>query len=101
VIRNSELAVLGVLERGDTITDVAAKVDRDESHVSRTVSDLEEKGFVRTERDGRYKRVNPSDARAVELYQDLVRHHDHVDFPELLGGVALEVLLLRPSTQRQ
>jgi predicted transcriptional regulator len=71
---------------------VATKVNRDESHASRTVSDLEEKGFVRTERDGRYKRVNPSDARAVELYQDLVRQHAHVDFPELLGGVALEVL---------
>jgi len=44
------------------------------------------KGVVYTERDGRRKRVVPSDARAVERYQDLVRQHSHIDFPELLTG---------------
>jgi len=38
------------------------------------------------------KRVVPSDARAVERYQDLVRQHSHIEFPELLTGKALEVL---------
>ena len=48
----------------------------------------------------RRKRVVPSDARAVERYQDLVRQHSHIDFPELLTGKALEVLyyLNQPRT---
>jgi DNA-binding MarR family transcriptional regulator len=54
--------------------------------------DLVEKGLIYTERDGRRKRVVLSDARAVELYQDLVRQHSHIEFPELLAGKALEVL---------
>jgi DNA-binding transcriptional ArsR family regulator len=54
--------------------------------------DLVEKGLVYTERDGRRKRVVLSDARTVELYQDLVRQHSHIEFPELLAGKALEVL---------
>jgi len=68
------------------------KLDHSESYFSRVVTDLVEKGLVYTERDGRRKRVVPSDARAVELYQDLVRQHSRIDFPELLTGKALEVL---------
>jgi len=68
------------------------KLDHSESYLSRAVADLVEKGVVYTERDGRRKRVVPSDARAVERYQDLVRQHSHIDFPELLTGKALEVL---------
>jgi len=61
-------------------------------HLSRAVGDLVEKGLIYTERDGRRKRVVPSDARAVERYQYLVRQHSHIDFAELLTGKALEVL---------
>jgi len=46
------------------------------------------------------KRVVPSDSRAVEVYQDLVRQHPHIEFPELLTGKVLEVLyyLHQPRT---
>ncbi len=87
-----ELEVLATIERGDTIADLAAKLDHSESYLSRAVADLQEKGLVYAERDGRRKRVVPSDARAIEIYQDLVRQHSHIDFPELLTGKALEVL---------
>jgi len=87
-----ELETLATLERGDTISDIAAKLDHSESYISRAVADLSEKGLVYTERDRRWKRVIPSDARAVEVYQDLVRQHSHIDFPELLTGKTLEVL---------
>jgi len=80
VLRRIELEVL------------ATKLDHSESYLSRAVADLVEKGLVDTERDGRRKRVVPSDACAVELYQDLVRQHSHIEFPELLTGKALEVL---------
>ncbi|GGN25818.1 MarR family transcriptional regulator [Halarchaeum nitratireducens] len=87
-----ELEVLATVERGDTISDIAAKLNHSKSYVSRAVTDLSEKGLIYTERDGRRKRVIPSDARAVEVYQDLVRQHSHIDFPELLTGKSLEVL---------
>jgi len=92
VLRRIELEVLATVDRGDTISEIATKLDHSESYLSRAVGDLVEKGLVYTERDGRRKRVIPSDARAVELYQDLVRQHSHIDFSELLTGKALEVL---------
>ncbi|WP_144927921.1 MarR family transcriptional regulator [Halorubrum salsamenti] len=92
MLRRIELAVLATVDRGDTISELATKLDHSESYLSRAVADLVEKGLVYTERDGRQKRVVPSDARAVELYQDLVRQHSHIDFPELLTGKTLEVL---------
>jgi DNA-binding MarR family transcriptional regulator len=100
VLRRIELDVLATVDRGDTISELATKLDHSESYLSRGVSDLTEKGLVYTERDGRQKRVVPSDARAVEIYQDLVRQHSHIEFPELLTGKALEVLyyLNQPRT---
>ncbi|MCU4801757.1 MarR family transcriptional regulator [Halobacteria archaeon HArc-gm2] len=92
MLRRIELEVLGSVERGDTISELATKLDHSESYLSRAVGNLLEKGLVYTERDGRRKRVVPSDAQAVELYQDLVRQHSHIDFPELLTAKTLEVL---------
>ena len=92
MLRRIELEVLATVDRGDTISELATKLDHSESYLSRAVADLVEKGLVYTERDGRRKRVVPSDARAVELYRDLVRQHSHIEFPELLTGKALEVL---------
>ncbi|WP_058365188.1 helix-turn-helix transcriptional regulator [Haloparvum sedimenti] len=92
MLRRIELEVLAAVDRGDTISELATKLDHSESYLSRAVTDLVEKGLVYTERDGRRKRVVPSDARAVELYRDLVRQHSHIEFPELLTGKALEVL---------
>src|SRR6056297_2736780 len=62
------------------------------SYLSRAVAALAEKGLVYTKRNGREKRVILSDARIVELYQDLVRQHSHIEFPELLTRKTLEVL---------
>lgn len=92
MLRGIELEVLAAVERGDTISELATKLDHSESYLSRAVADLAEKGLIYTHRDGRQKRIIPSDARAVELYQDLVRQHSHIKFPELLTGKTLEVL---------
>ncbi|MFP9061961.1 helix-turn-helix domain-containing protein [Natrialbaceae archaeon A-chndr2] len=92
MLRRIELEVLATVERGDTISKLATKLDHSESYLSRAVGDLVEKRLVYTERDGRRKYVIPSDSRTVEIYQDLVRQHSHIDFPELLTGKALEVL---------
>jgi len=92
VLRRIELEVLATVDRGDTISELATKLNHSESYLSRAVAELVEKGLVYTERDGRRKRVVPSDARAVELYRDLVHQHSHIEFPELLTGKALEML---------
>jgi predicted transcriptional regulator len=92
VLRRIELEVLATVERGDTVSELATKLNHSESYLSRAVTDLAEKSLLYTERDGRRKRVVPSDARAVELYQDLVRQYPHIEFPELLTGKCLEVL---------
>ena len=100
MLRRIELEVLATVERGDTISELATKLDHSGSYLSRAVADLVEKGLVYTERDGRRKRVMPSDSRAVEVYQDLVRQHSHINFAELLMGKAHEVLYYfnRPQT---
>ncbi|ELY96217.1 hypothetical protein C483_00285 [Natrialba hulunbeirensis JCM 10989] len=101
-LRRIELEVLATIERGDTISKLATKLDHSKSYLSRAVGDLVEKRLVYTGRDGRRKCVVPSDSRAVEIFQDLVRQHSHIDFPELLTGKALEVLYYpqRKSTKR-
>ena len=92
MLRRIELEVLATVDHGETISELATKLDHSESYLSRAVGDLVEKELVYTERDGRRKRVVSSDARAVERYQDLVRQHSHIEFSELLTGKALEVL---------
>jgi len=44
-----ELEVLATLDRGDTISELATKLDHSESILSRAVADLVEKGLVYTE----------------------------------------------------
>jgi DNA-binding MarR family transcriptional regulator len=92
VLRRIELEALATVDRGDTISELATKLDHTESYLSRAVGNLVEKGLVYTERDGRRKRVVPSDARTVKLYRDPVRQHSHIEFPELLPGKAIKVL---------
>ena len=92
MLRRIELEVLSTIEPGDTVSKLATKLDHSESYLSRTIADLVEKGLVYTERDGRQKRIIPSDSRAVEVYQSLVRQHSHIGFPELLTSKTLEVL---------
>jgi DNA-binding MarR family transcriptional regulator len=99
VLGSIELEILATIERGDTISEIADKLDHSESYISRAVTDLSEKGLVYTEQDGRWKRVTLSDARAVEVYQDLVRQYSHIDFPELLTGKSLEVLYYFDGSQ--
>ncbi|WP_254861453.1 ArsR family transcriptional regulator [Halovivax gelatinilyticus] len=100
MLRRIELEILATIEGGETITELATKVDHSESYLSRAVGALVEKRLVYAERDGRRKYVTPSDSRAVEIYQDLVRQHAHIDFSELLTGKSLEVCyyLDRPRT---
>lgn len=92
MLGTAELEILATVNRGDSITEIAANLGHSESYVSRAVSTLAEKGLVYTKQEGRRKQVVPSDARAVELYRDLQRQSPHIEFHDLLTGTTIEVL---------
>ena len=53
MLRRIELEALATVECGDTISEIATKLDHSESYLFRVVADLVEKGTVYTERGGR------------------------------------------------
>jgi len=79
---------------------------RDEARPQRVTSPVplatsSRRGLVYTERDGRRKRVVPSDARAVELYRDLVRQHSHIEFSGFADRQGTRgAVLPRPAANR-
>lgn len=92
MLTKAQLDVLSALSEPMTISELAAALDRSDSHVSRLVNDLEEQLLVTSHRDGRAKVVEPAGYEAVRLYRDLVQRHPHIDFPDLLQGTAIELL---------
>ena len=50
MLRRIELEVLSTVDRGDTISELATKLDHSESYLSRAVADLVDKGLVDTEK---------------------------------------------------
>jgi len=93
VLRRIELEVLATVDRGDTISELATKLDHSESYLSPvpSVTSSRRGSSTRNATAGENESSRRA-ARAVERYQDLVRQHSHIEFPETLTGKALEVL---------
>lgn len=53
MLRRIELEILATVERGDTIAELATKLDLSESYTSRVVSALDENGLVYLETEHR------------------------------------------------
>lgn len=62
------------------------------NYVSELVERAEAKGLVHTRRSGKTKRVQPSDAKAIELFDTFIQQYSHIPFPKLLDGATLRVL---------
>lgn len=62
------------------------------SMVSRSLSTLDKKGFIRKYRVGLPKEISLSDSKHALLFRDLVLEHRHVPFQDLLAGSSLEVI---------
>jgi predicted transcriptional regulator len=92
MLGESELTALEALHEPTTISGLAERLDRSQSYISEVVGDLTEKGLVRKERNGREKRIIPSESKAVELYLDLSQRYSHIDFPQLLSGPTIPLL---------
>ncbi|GCF12090.1 MarR family transcriptional regulator [Haloarcula mannanilytica] len=99
----AELRALEALQGELTVSGLAEELNRSRSYVSELVDRMESKGLVHTSREGKQKRINRSDARAIELFDSFVQQYTHIPFPELLGGATLRILyyLQSPATAAQ
>ena len=88
----AELRVLAALDSESTVSELADELDRSVNYVSELVERAEAKGLVHSHRSGKTKRVQRSDAKAVELFDAVVQQYSHIPFPELLGGATLRAL---------
>ncbi len=88
----AELRVIATLDSGSSISELAEDLDQSVNYVSELVERVEAKGLVHTYRSGKTKRVQRSDAKAVELFDTFVQQYSHIPFPELLDGSTLRVL---------
>jgi len=92
VYTEAELQVLATLKSNSSISELADDLNRSVNYTSELVERVETKGLVNTHRSGKTKRVQRSDAKAVELFDTFVQQYSHIPFPELLDGATLRVL---------
>lgn len=91
VLRRIELEMLAAVKRSDTIFELATKLGHSESSLASRHGPQQERSSLHGTRRS-LEAGRPSDIRAVEIYQNLVRQHSHIDFSELLTGKALKML---------
>lgn len=92
MLRGSELRALGELREPTTVSELAERLGWSRSHTSEVADALSGKGLVRKERDGKAKRVIPTESKSVELYHDVTQQFSHIDLPELLAGPTIPLL---------
>lgn len=92
MIQGAELDVLGALTSPATVSELADRMELSQNRVSEIVSGLAKKDLVRKEREGKSKRIVPSESKTVELYQDIVTQYSHADPSKLLSGKAIPLL---------
>lgn len=91
MLTEGELRALSTLQGEPTVSELANNLERSRSYTSELVGQLETAGLVEARRDGRAKRIRPSDAKALELLEDLTQQYAHIEWPELLSGATLRV----------
>jgi len=99
VYTEAELQVLATLQSDSSISELADDLNRSVNYTSELVERVETKGLVNTHRSGKTKRVQRSDAKAVELFDTFVQQYSHIPFPELLDGATLRVLYYLDSSR--
>lgn len=96
MLTKSEIRLLSEIENEGAehvpVTAVADRLGWSAGHASRIVSTLEKREYLTTERKAGKKLVALTDIQPVEQLGTLTMEFDHVDFPELIAGSALEIL---------
>jgi len=75
------------------IKDVARDVNRSPTRVSIAVKDLEDKGFIESEKRGFSKQAAISSNKHSSLLKTFISEHQHMKFEKILSGPTLEILL--------
>jgi predicted transcriptional regulator len=91
MLTEGEIRALTALHGEQTVSELAANLDRSLSYTSELVKRLETAGLVETRRQGKTKQIRLSDTKALESLTDLTQQYAHIDWPELLSGAALRV----------
>lgn len=92
MLTEAQLRVLSHLDSEQSVSALADELETTLNYTSELVSQLEQTGLIDTKKRGQTKFVSPSEARAIELLQDLTQRHSHIEWPELLAGATLKVL---------
>jgi len=88
----ADLRVLLAVQETMTLQELADDLEISGSYASTLTSDLAERGLLDKHRDGKAVTVKPSDGKALELLHRLDGERGHIDWKELLGGKAVEML---------
>src|SRR6056297_835592 len=99
MLTEGEFYALTALHGEQTVSELAANLDRSLSYTSELVEQLETSGLVETRRQGKTKQIRLSDAKALELLAALTQQYSHIDWPELLSGAALRVCYFLDTPQ--
>jgi predicted transcriptional regulator len=91
MLTEAEVRALTALHGEQTVSELAANLDRSLSYTSELVDQLDTAGLVETRRQGKTKQIEPSDAKGLELLTALTQQYAHIDWPELLSGSTLRV----------
>lgn len=96
MLSSSEIKLLsefpGALSHESSLSEVAEQLEWSDTHASRVVSGLEDRGYLQGERVGREKRISVNDIRPVEMLADLANEYTHLDLSGLLSDSALAIL---------
>lgn len=106
-LTESEIRYLEIIstEGNVSVSRLCEKTKSLPSMVRRSLSSLEEKGFIKKYRVGLQKEISLSDSKHALIFRDMVLESRHVPFHKYLSGSSLEVLsaicFLSPGTRKE
>lgn len=106
-LTESEIKYLEIISvDGDvSVSHLCNKTKSSPSMVKRSLSSLEEKGFIKKYRVGLLKKISLSDSKHASIFRDMVLESRHIPFHKYLSGSSLETLsaicVLNLSTRKE
>jgi len=95
-----------IVEKGAPhLSDLLRQSNSSPSILTRAISSLKEKGFIKTAKEGLSKTVTLSESKHALLFRDMVLESRHIPYDVILSGSSLEVLSainsLNPKSRKE